>query len=322
MTDLANVKKILDELRGLHVNTPRDAAFASHFNRLLKYDAEGRQVPSALRFTGTAETRGVMVIDEPGGGKSTLVEHGLVGCAALQAVPGQQKHYLKVAVPSPATLKSVTRALLKDSGYPGVSKSREVWSMMEILRERILLLGIAVIWIDEAQDLFCADRKLILRALKSLMQGDAAVTIILSGTPALAEVVRSDPQVQRRFTTLILPRVDPQADREAISGLIETYCKRAGLEPPADRDLVDRLAHAARHLFGRTVENVVSAIECALMAGADALDIDHFAQVYAMSEGDVTERNVFLVEDWWNIRPGLSKDEEEVMPLRRRAKRR
>uniref|UniRef100_UPI003A8FCD6F TniB family NTP-binding protein n=1 Tax=Celeribacter halophilus TaxID=576117 RepID=UPI003A8FCD6F len=61
-------------------------------------------------------------------------------------------------------------------------------------------------------DLFCADRKLILRALKSLMQGDDAVIVILSGTEELSNVIRSDPQVQRRFTSMVLPELSEQAD--------------------------------------------------------------------------------------------------------------
>ena len=189
--------------------------------------------------------------------------------------------------------------------------------MMELLRERISMLGIVAIWIDEAHDLFCADRNLILRALKSLMQGEAAVIVILSGTSALAEVVRSDPQVQRRFTSLILPPVDPKADGGQIAGLIETYCQRAGLAPPVERDLVERVTHAARYRFGRTVEAVVNAIERALMDGADQLDIDHFAEAYALHEGAGSERNVFLVEDWWNLRPD-GEPAEAPSPRRRR----
>lgn len=321
MSDMGKVMRILEDLRGLHVTTPRDAEFASQLRRLMVHDADGNPLPSALRVTSTGETRGIMVVDEPGGGKSTLVRKGLDRCVALQSEPGAPKRYLDAAVPSPATLKSMTRELLKDSGYPDVSRSREVWSMMELLRERILMLGIVAIWIDEAHDLFCADRNLILRALKSLMQGDAAVIVILSGTAALAEVVRSDPQVQRRFTSLILPPVDPDAERDQISGLIETYCQRAGLAPPIERDLIGRLTHAARYRFGRTVETVVNAIECALTNGDDQLDIDHFAQAYAMQEGALLERNVFFVEDWWNIKPDLKQDEDSRVPTRRNRRR-
>ncbi|MCL7466746.1 ATP-binding protein [Phaeovulum sp. NW3] len=303
MIDMGNVMRVLGELRALHVTNPRDEDFALHFRRLLAHGADGEVLPSAARFTSTGETRGIMVVDGPGGGKSTLVQRGLDRCAALQPGPDGNKTYLKVVVPSPATLKSVTLALLKDSGYPDVSPRREVWTMMELLRARIAMLGVVAIWIDEAHDLFCADKNLILRALKSLMQGDSAVIVILSGTAALAEIVRSDQQVQRRFTSLILPPVDPKEDCAGIETVITRYCERAGLRPPQDPDIVGRVTHAARYRFGRTVESVVSAIECALLDGAKALEVDHFAQAYAMHDGVGPERNVFLVADWWNIRP-------------------
>jgi len=72
--------------------------------------------------------------------------------------------------------------LLAESGYPSVNRYREVWSRWGILRHRFMMLKTAVLWIDEAHDLFCADRNLILRAIKSLMQGESAVIVILSGT--------------------------------------------------------------------------------------------------------------------------------------------
>ena len=99
-----------------------------------------------------------------------------------------------------------------------IAANREGWSLWETLRGRLKDQGITVLWIDEAHDLFCADRHLILRALKSLMQGDEAVIPILSGTERLHEIVRSDPQVQRRLSTLILPPVSEVTDGQASLG--------------------------------------------------------------------------------------------------------
>jgi hypothetical protein len=51
-----------------------------------------------------------------------------------------------------------------------------------MLNQRFLMLNTAALWIDEAHNLFCADKNLILRAVKSLMQGDSAVIVILCVT--------------------------------------------------------------------------------------------------------------------------------------------
>ncbi|PVH27301.1 TniB family NTP-binding protein [Pararhodobacter oceanensis] len=312
--------RVLEDLNKLHINTPRDAEFASHLNRLLRRDENGEILAEARKFTRTGETRGIMVIDGAGGGKSTLISHALETHPALAKGADGMPKYISSLVPSPATFKSMTEELLDKSGYPEVSRRREAWGMWKIFRSRLESFGTTVLWIDEAHDLFCADRNLILRAVKTLMQGDGAVIVILSGTEMLAEIVRSDPQVQRRFSTLYLPPVSVQTDGEQFRGVIDAYCAKAGLVPPVESELVDRLFHASRYRFGRCVENIMNAIERALIDEDEQLDIDHFAQGWAMQEGCVLGANVFLAKEWWMI--DLDRHEDEEQPTRRRKKKR
>lgn len=322
MTDFAKIEQTMNRLRAVHVTNPRDHAFVEHLNRLLKRSPDGDLLPQAKRFTNTGETRGIMVIDGPGGGKSTMLQRGLSRHPALKGFTDDLRPYIAATVPSPATLKSMAGHLLELTGLPSTSSHREVWSKWQILKERFLLLETAALWIDEAHDLFCADKNLILRAIKSLMQGDSAVIVILSGTEQLAEIVRSDPQVQRRFSTLILPPVDSVADRDDILAIIDAHCGIAGLTPPVEKDLVDRLVHAARRRFGRCIEFNIAAIEHALLEGADQLEMHHFAAAWSIAEGDQIDRNVFLAEDWWQIDPDLKKGAAltGARPRRRRAK--
>lgn len=318
MPNPAENARNLQKLRKLRVDTPRDAAFTTHLDRLLCRDETGNLLPEPQRFSAGRETRGVMVVDGAGGGKTTLISRALERHPVLSG--GAGRHYLDASVPSPATFKSMTGALLQRSGYPVITANREGWSLWETLRGRLKDQGIIVLWIDEAHDLFCADRHLILRALKSLMQGDEAVIPILSGTERLHEIVRSDPQVQRRLSTLILPPVSEVTDGASFSGVIREYCRIAGLEPPLDADLIPRLFHGARHRFGRCIETLVGAIEFALEAGASRLDIAHFAEFWAMQEGCPLGGNVFLAPDWPQINP--DRDEADASPARTRSRRR
>lgn len=230
MPNPAENARILHQLRKLRIDTPRDSAFISRLDRLLCRDEEGNLQHEPQRFSLGQETRGVMVIDGAGGGKTTLIARALERHPVLTGPDG--RHYLEASVPSPATFKSVGGTLLERSGYPVITANREGWSLWETLRGRLKNLGITVLWIDEAHDLFCADKNLILRALKALMQGDEAVIPILSGTERLHEIVRSDPQVRRRFNTLILPPVAEAVDGASFQGVIGEYCRIAGLEPP------------------------------------------------------------------------------------------
>lgn len=322
MRNPADITETMNKIRSLYIRTERDNSFADHLDRLLSRDAEGNLLPVAQRFTTTRETRGVMVIDEPGGGKSTLIDHALRRHPALNAGPDGQQAWLAGSVPSPATFKSMIGHLLEQSGYPPIQGRREAWSLVQLLRARFTVCGIAVLLIDEAHDLFCADRGLILRAIKSLMQGDEAVAIILSGTGKLRDILRSDPQVQRRFTTLLLPPVDAVADRAHITDMIAAYCERAGLEPPLETGLVDRLVHASRRRFGRCIEAVIGAIERALIQGHESLDMGHFAEDWTLKEGSEPHRNIFLAEEWWLIDPDREPEEDMpvVNPRRKRSK--
>lgn len=324
MPDPVRNARILRRLRKIRMKTDRDAAFVAHLDRLLERDAAGALLPVPLRFSSERETRGVMVIDGPGGGKTTLIADALESHPALGAGGPSGTCYLGASVPSPATFKSMGRTLLERSGYPIVNKDGEGGRIWAVLRGRLRQLGIAVLWIDEAHDLFCADRNLILRALKSLMQGDEAVVVVLSGTARLREIVRSDPQVQRRFSTLSLPPVSVATDGAEFEAMIAGFCDIAGLQPPRDEDLIARLVHAGRYRFGRCIEAVIGAIERALDGDARELDIGHFAESWALQEGCAMGKNIFRSPDWAQIDPDRSDDEDstDMAPRSRRRSRR
>ena len=281
-----------------------------HTARLLATDEQGALTPVAKRFTRTGDTRGVLLIGGPGSGKSHLLERTLSKLEVLQEGEYGRPRYLGCSVPSPATFKSMALALLEESGYPDANSRKEAWSLWQDLRHRLELLGISVLWIDEAQDLFCADRKLILRALKSLMQGDNAVIVVLSGTEDLAKVIRTDPQVQRRFTAMVLPDLAEQVDGDSFRDIIAQYCQRVGLEAPVEPDLIGRLFHGGRYRFGRALELLLQAMEFAIDRGDDDLDIGHFAAAYAMNEACTAAENVFYADDYWLLQPDAVEEQE------------
>jgi len=302
VVDQFHVFQTVEALRALHILSKRDEDFAKHLASQLRRDESGAFLPEPMRYTSDRETRGIMVIDDPGGGKTRLVARGLRKSHALAEGPFGPR-FIEVSVPSPTTLKSVALALLEKTGYHASSTRREVWSLWQQVRTRLRELGVVVLWIDEAHDLFCADRNLILRALKSLMQGEDAVIVVLSGTRRLNDIIRSDPQVQRRFSTLRLPAVEGNDNISEFREIIENFCHRAGLKPPSEPDLFERLFHASRYRFGRVIETIIGAIEAAMKEGADTLDSGHFADYWAMKEGCGAEGNIFVEVDWRGIDP-------------------
>lgn len=322
MPNPAESARIIEQLRRFRVDTSRVGAFSSHLDRLFRRDADGNLLSEPLRFSDGMETRGVMVIDGPGGGKTTLIARALERHPAIGSASPQGPHYLGVSVPSPASLKSLGRAMLAKTGYPLIRSGRGARETFDLVGDRCNDLGISTIWLDEAHDLFCAEKAPILRCLKSLMQGPNACVIILSGTESLLEIVRSDPQLKRRFSTLVLPPVSEIADSEMFKEVIAEYCRVAGLMPPTENDAIPRLFHAGRYRLGRCIETIIGAIEQALEADACRLDLDHFAWFWAMQEGCALGENIFTAPDWRQIDPDRGDDDEIVERPRRQARRR
>lgn len=313
MKDFISKDAAMTAVRKMHIGLDSDGETAMHVKRLLEKGEDGNVLPKARRFTNNDETRGMMLIGAPGSGKSHLMHRTLAKIPELAAGEDGVPRFISVSVPSPATLKSVTLALLKKTGYHHGGRRQEVWALWEALLHRLNTLGICLVWIDEAQDLFCADRKMILRALKSLMSGDEGVAVVVSGTEDLDVVIRSDQQVKRRFTSKVLPELVQAVDGEMFQEIMADYCPRVGLGAPIEADLVGRVFHGARYRFGRAMELLLDAMEFAIERDAEHLTIDHFASAYAMNEACTASENVFYADSYQLLDP-----DGEAMPVLRR----
>lgn len=302
---MPRVRAKVANLREKYVKLERDHRFRSELDRLLVCDDKGNLLPSHVRFTANGEARGIVVTDGAGGGKTSLVQHTLANHPALQANEGGAMPCVSITVPSPATVKSVGAEVLAKTGYPdlaGNSTAHAIWTKVS---RRFRMLGTVVLWIDEAHDVFPAKAKseapAILKTIKSLMQGDGAVIVVLSGTDNLWHNISSDDQVRRRFRPFALPPMSTAADCTVIWQVLCGYCQEAGIALPEREDLPERLVHAGRGKFGRCIEQIIEAIEAALLRGDDRLNKLHFADAFFSQEGCSVSENVFLVPRWSSI---------------------
>ena len=320
----AEVFAKVHHLRGIHVPTERDMKLEMCLDRLFECGEDGSLLPVPTRYAGGLETRGIMLVEPAGGGKTTAIQRALQDMIALQEHPEFGiPRYLQLQVPSPATLKSVGIAILAATGFAevkGRATEAEIW---ETVRHRLAQFGFVVLWIDEAQDLILArsagETEKTLRMIKTLMQGDHAVVPILSGTQRLSEMASFDPQVSRRFLKIAPGDLEFGADEDTLGQSIDHYCGEVGLAAKIGADLAGRLIHASRRRFGRAIETVIAAIEIALLEDADVLTRDHFAEAWAMQEGCEVYQNVFLADDWTSIQ--LDREAEEFEEARTKRQR-
>lgn len=298
-------QQAIKSLRDIYISSHRDTGFRGQLDRLIAIDPEAGGTGKPVLFTRTGETRGVIVIEPAGAGKTSLIDRTLRNHPALQSESETARPWIGVSVPSPATLKSLGCAILAQSGYPQVSDRKPVWDIWNLVRNRLKALGTVVLWIDEAHDLFHSDARhevnKVLRMLKSLMQGDGAVIVVLSGIETLWDIASFDDQIRRRYAKLELPQVAMATHGEDLAAIIAGYCERVGLGVDLSGDLLARLIHASRGRFGRCIEYTVHAIEVALARRAEVLNAHHFAEAWVMQEGCEPGKNVFVSPKWSQI---------------------
>ncbi|MGB0968151.1 MAG: TniB family NTP-binding protein [Halocynthiibacter sp.] len=308
--------------RKAHIVTERDKQFEQQLRRKFEVDDAGDLTHLPVLCTAGTETTGIAFIEGSGGGKTTAISEVLHNFAPLALNPETGvPRYLSIKVEVPATLRSLGVSILKKLGVDKVSDRAKVYEIWEMVRFRLQVMGITLVWIDEAHDMFKSasggETSNMFKMLKGLMQGQHPVVLVLSGTERLSSITGLDAQVNRRFTKIRPALLAFGVDNERIKGLIAGYAGRVGLQVALDDDAINRLIHGSRYRFGRSVVCILDAIECALFDGAEVLEIKHFEDAWGTQEGCEISQNVFAAHDWMSIELGDEGEEVEAMPRTR-----
>lgn len=279
----------------------RDTAFTDALSETLHVEG-GRLRPIPVRFGLIQETRGLVVSAPSGAGKSTLIRRNLLRLLAPPGPKGFPEGLVAVTVKGEANLKSLGRDLRAFTGYSKIRPTAKTSDLFDVVRHRFEFCGVGLLWIDEAHHLFVPRRggdpvKDVMRVLKSFLQQDHPVAVVLSGLPMLDEVLRTDDEASRRFGRLWLEPVAGTEDRTVIARAIEAHCGWAGLRPVEDPFLVDRLLFATGAKFGTSLETTVAAIRLVLLEGRTALKLEDFARALDR-KAKPADLNPFLVRDW------------------------
>jgi len=316
---------LIEKLRAEYVTTPRDSSFLDHLGRVLRRDADGRLTLEPTRFGPQRATGGVFIADRSGEGKSSLIGRAL----SVFREAGDKRHVipgdviarpgapmlLSLIMPSPGTMKSVGLEILKKTGYTDVSDRREKWGIWNIVRHRIELCGVGLIWFDEAQHILSEasriERTEALNAIKNLMTGPSACTVILSGTEDLEDIREIDPQIEGRFTYFRLNPMTGSKERRKLTSILADLCATAGLGAPREPTIVDRVLHCVDGRFGRSVRIMIEAIVLAVHQKATTLDLQHFAESWAITSGCEPLGNVFLAKNWADIPIARAASEDD-----------
>ncbi|QFT58930.1 hypothetical protein FIU94_08840 [Sulfitobacter sp. THAF37] len=306
LQDRGMIREIVAGMRSKYITLERDRKIRERLDRLLSMDANGNSLIAADDSRADGERRGLAVVGGAGSGKTSLINKAVDNHPDLQPSSAAPIPVVRVTVPNPATSKSLAFEVLKKTGYTELAKKRATaWDAWNDVRVRFKLLGTVLLVIDEAQDMFPRGSKSeahdILRTLKTLMQDEGGVAVVLCGIETLFERLSVDFQADRRFKKFELGPVNVTADGKLLRGLVSTYCDMAEVARPEPADLIERLAHAGRYRLGLCIEQIIAAIEIALMRGDKTLEIQHFAEAFFEQEACEVGRNVFLSPRWSKI---------------------
>lgn len=282
--DLAAFRNWLSER---YLLNPRDDMFRAALGEILASTPGGDLTASPLRFDLINETRGILVYGQSASGKTALIRRNLKRIETIGIwADGASGRAFSIRVPPEATLKGLATEIAKQTGYSVAAKMRttEVW---EIALHRLAQRGITILWIDEVHHLLGGKEAVeVLQRLKSLMQGDQAMALIVSGIPLLDGYIRRDPETERRFVARVVLRpISTENERSSLRAFFQLCCKLAGLQPPTDPHVVERLEAATHGSFGGSIELFQKAVYWALRRGEGRLTLQDFRHPYDLQRG-------------------------------------
>lgn len=312
--------RLRGRLEGLYIKSSLHAKVENLVSELVENAAAGLEGRSSKR-------RALIVIGQSGSGKSTVLEHTLLGRPELQPYVNEHGERIRPLIafeaPKPLTLRLLSRKLLEAAGYPyDTSRLREyeVFELAKnVLRERM----VSIVYIDEAQHLLKGnDRKTIQNladTIKSLLQIDGwPLHVVLAGVPTLAQFLEYEPQLRNRSTVVELESMTYPGDmnrvRTIVEGVIENHAEmtlaedlrtpmkqdvsgKSAVPGPSD-EFVERVILASEGGFGTMIQLVRSACFAAYREDVEIVGLRHFAQAFANMSGCTDELNIFISADW------------------------
>lgn len=174
-----------------------------------------------IRFGRTQETRGILFVEAAGAGNATAVSRGIDKQPAPRRMEGEVPSYASAVMPAEPTSKSMVLKLRQRVGYDPVRTRKTTAQLFDHLRRLMVCESQIVLWIDEVHDVMFCHPEQTLRAATSLIQDDRSAVVTPSGTERLEELVRGDPQVQRRFTVVKPEQLQSAVDQDRLRAIMD-----------------------------------------------------------------------------------------------------
>jgi len=268
-----------------------------------------------------SEPRHLLVIGNSGCGKSTLCDmiEDEYGGHLDEFTLGAQRQMgaLIASVPSPVTPRAMACELLRRVGVNRVfhQNSQE---LTEELLIQVKRCKVKVVVFDEFQHLLSIGEGKDTGSSKQLREAQdwvkmlvvkSGITFVLAGMPSTAALVRSEPQLARRFTEICRLGPFPRPEltgASTIGSFVADLLLTAIVESKhfdetewseQDSTMACRMYMATDGLPSTTKDLVVQACLIAVQRGDRVITLAHFAKAYEETQSNLEEQNAIRREN-------------------------
>lgn len=229
--------------------------------------------------------KGLLILGPSGVGKSSFLNHYCSFSPPVLESQLTRIPVLLVVTPSTPTVGSIAEAILTAMKDPLAqrgtveAKTARIYQLFAICKVELLM-------IDEFQHFFYARSSLDFRRITDWLKNfiiETKVAVVLSGLPESEIVVKSNFQIERRFTSkcVITPfQIDSSEDFSEFRGLLGAFQKALPLPvetPLYEANMARRFMVASNGLLDYVHKILEGAVSIAGAAGHKSLDLPVFA---------------------------------------------
>ncbi|MBX3531704.1 MAG: ATP-binding protein [Rhizobiaceae bacterium] len=304
-----------------YITTPRDAELNDRIDGLIRRVLTRKDLNAELSRENRLKGRAEIIVGGSGAGKTRAIEKAILRQSSLRPTDGAEptRPLLSINAPENPSPRALYMRLLNATGYPLVSvPSTEV--VLQRFKSQALKLGVVIIHVDDAANLIVGQDSFRRRraaermaaCFRGLMEDDNPISLIISGLDPVLDLVRYDEAFGRRAEVLNFYPVR-ENEIKSLARTIHDRAKTAGLAFAPEKEMIERLVHAASGQLGLALEMswqamAVATERCTSAAAPRNLESVDFAAIYHRRTACGFGLNVFETPDWRRI------DTSETIP--------
>jgi hypothetical protein len=239
------------------------------------------------RWRAMRGPRGLFLCGHTGTGKSSILKFYASKFENFETVDGPVIPVVYVVTPSRPTIKNLAQAILTALGDKVPKRSAQ--EKTDHVAELLVMCRVELLIIDEFQHFVdsghLAEAKLTADWLKNLME-ETKVAVVVSGLPQSIGILKSNPQLTRRFSAHHeLRRFDWKvaADRREFAGVLKHMHGQLPLPCPSlhAREIITRMYAASAGVIDYVAKVIDGALSLAFEHNKQQLSLPLFEQAFA-----------------------------------------